>query len=363
MNRREFLKQSLILPVVLSASAAICGPQPAGIRIVNPLEHSGTLPPIPLPAGQTVTRNYTLFNDMPANARLQVKLQPRLRPGPDQVRLLPAITRTMAVPGHGQASLSVGVPLPAVPVNTLLELTVSVTAGGKERARRTDSFLLVPTGPGGTQAVFLDRDDRTSGNWQGAYGKQAFFLPIRTGTASFSGGVVSLDRGRTATRTTHIALDDAGPLQGGFELFSQATAVDDPRIPLGGNGLTTRDPIAFSTSAHYAPDGHTMRLQTTPIQIQVDSKDALPHRLSLYFVDYKRLGRPMNIGLYDKQGHLLASQHLDNYAKGAYLRFRFIGSLIVQIASLTKENPTLSGAFVDPDSGTGPLYRFQVTNL
>jgi hypothetical protein len=368
MKRRKFLQHSVtiitILSAVISGRVAGCDPHPATIRVVDSSDRSPTTSVVSLLAGQTVTRRYTLYNGGPTGARLLVKIQPRLQSAAGKAAPLPAITRDVTVPANGQKVVSVDLALPKVSVNTLMELMVRVTQDGKERDKKTGSLLLVPPGIGGTQAIFLDRDDRTKGNWQGSYGKQAFTLPIRTGTASFAAGTVSIYRGLTAEQMaysiahpTHSDFETVAHLQGAFEVFDKAQTVNDPRIPPGGNGLTTRDPIAFTTQPHNEtdPKSHISRVLTTPVLVQVDSKDNQPHRLSLYFVDYKRAGMALKITLYDRQGHSLVSQRLADYGEGAYLRFRFVGSLVVLITSLAQENPTLSGAFVDPDTGGGLL--------
>jgi len=366
MNRREFLQRSLIASAILGAEVAACDPLRADIRVVDSSDRSGTSSSVPLLAGQTVTRRYTIFNGTSLSARLQVRVQPKLRPRPDKAAPIPAILRTVSVPANGHAVLPVEIALPTVPVNTLLDLTVSVVQDGGVCCKRTDSLLLIPAGKGGTQAIFLDRDDRTKGNWRGAYGKEAFFLPVRVGITTFSSGAVYVDRGLEYERLVYIAehgphdsLDEIGAGQKAFEELDKAAHVDDVRIPFGGNGLTTRDPIAFSTQPipHRDPKSHASRMDYTPILVRVDSKDDKPHRLSLYFVDYKRQGRPMEVALYDRQGHKLVSQRLANYGEGAYLRFRFSGSVIALITPLTNTNPTLSGAFIDPDTGEGLLKR------
>jgi hypothetical protein len=297
-------------------------------------------PLIVLPAGQTVTRRYTICNDRLKGARLQVRIQPTLRPKREKTRPLPVITRIVAVSPGGRVMLPVDISLPSVPVDTLLELTVSVTKNGKEQFRKNNDFLVVPQGPTGTQAQFLDRDDRTRGNWQGRYGKQAFFLPIRTGIASFCDSGIFINRGLQVERQSNGILDEAPQPQGAFEMLDTTWTVDDPRIPLAGSGLTTREPIAFSTPR-----------SVIPVIVRIEAKDGKPHRLSFYFVDYKRKGRPMNIELYDRQGYLLAAHRLSNYGNGAYLRFHFTGSVVALIRSITNENPTLSGIFVDPETG------------
>jgi hypothetical protein len=312
-----------------------------------------------LPAGQTVTRRYIVFNDEFSGKTLRVRIQPALYAKRDQATQLPAIIRAVTVPPGGHTTFAVSFSLPPVTVNTLLTLTAHVSKDDEERFMEANSFLAVPPGVAGAQAKFIDRDDQTLGNWPGIYGKQAFFVPIRTGIASFCDIGFSIRRGTGFEITKDSPVDELAHLQGAFDILDKASTVNDARVPLGGNGLTTRDPIVFTVEpgSYVDPKKSTLHLVSPPLILRVDTPDGKPHRLSLYCLDYKREGRAMSVDLYDLQGHPLESRRLSDFGNGTYMRFRITGSVMVLVTSLDKERPALSGAFLDPDTGEGLLWQ------
>lgn len=89
--------------------------------------------------------------------------------------------------------------------------------------------------------------------------------------------------------------------------------------------------------------------------LRVTTTDRREHRLSLYLVDFQRENRAVDVDIFDTQFHRLDTRRVDRYGEGAYLRYRFAGSVIVRIRSLSAEMPLLSGIFVDPAPESGLL--------
>ena len=125
--------------------------------------------------------------------------------------------------------------------------------------------------------------------------------------------------------------------------WDKSDSVDDPRLTTRGPGMQERPPMAF-------------RGNMGELFMRVDAKDSQPHRLSLYLLDYKRYGESFDIDILDLQGNRLDTRRVADFGDGAYLRYRFTGSVIVRIVMLPLPHPppniaplepALSGLFVD----------------
>lgn len=130
--------------------------------------------------------------------------------------------------------------------------------------------------------------------------------------------------------------------QGAMADFSLDTTTDDRRVPVRGPGLHERIPTVFAAKGE-------------PMFLRVTTTDRREHRLSLYLVDFQRENRAVDVDIFDTQFHRLDTRRVDRYGEGAYLRYRFAGSVIVRIRSLSAEMPLLSGIFVDPAPESGLL--------
>ena len=193
---------------------------------------------------------------------------------------------------------------------------------------------------------FIGRDDQTQGNWQGRYGRQGFLLPIRGGSSQFQGvGIFARFDNLPASgmvsdhkdgRESREALGHEDEHEGRETLFAWDKAVDssDSRLPASADGLKTRQPVAFRGKRALA--------------VRVDVKDSKPHQLAVYLLDYKRQGLAVSIEAFDGRSRVADTRRVDNYAKGAYLRYRFVGSILLVTRSLTTmQPPLLLGVFVD----------------
>src|SRR5206468_3258863 len=117
-------------------------------------------------------------------------------------------------------------------------------------------------------------------------------------------------------------LEHAGEREDALYQWEKKESVDDARVPYNpGSQKKERSPMAFR--------GHEGVLY-----LRVDTRDDKPHRLSLYLLDYKRIGMAFDIDILDTQGNHLETRRVDNFKEGSYLRYRFTGSVIVRIAIL-----------------------------
>ncbi|MCS6777736.1 MAG: hypothetical protein RMJ43_00885 [Chloroherpetonaceae bacterium] len=342
---------AVLLPGALCIASTVCTAKPEPIiGIFDPQYHDGTrlamgrgdrhgrLPP--LPAGQTVARRLLIYNDTSRGSRLQVRIAPTLHLSPAEKRKLPPIVTTLTVPPGSKQVFAATLRVPQVPHNSGLELVLTLHKAGRERFRDSLFFVVVPPGRAGTTVTFEGRDDHTQGNWVGAYGTQAFMVPVRLGRSVYQTPGVMLRRGSGLERRVDAPIEDDYARQQMMLNLENAETTDDPRVALRGPGLTERSPAAFTT------DG-------VPMLIRVDTSDGDPRRLSLYFLDYHRQGKAQEVSVYDLHGHRLDTRRIAGYQNGAYLRYRFTGSIVVRIVALDGQPPTLSGVFVDP-AGSPP---------
>jgi len=298
-----------------------------------------------LPAGQRITQQFILFNDEFSGQDLQLRILPVIHLNAETQQALPEIVRTVAVPLGGHVTLPVELPGLPVEENSALDLTLTVSKGGQERFREKLTYLVVPEGKAGTQALYEGRDDATQGNWVGVYGAQGFLIPRLSGHASFQLPGVTLHRGPKPEKPeeeTPFTEPDGQHSQ--IIHWEQAASVSDPRVALAGPRLTERSPAAFAGLGE-------------PLLMRVETTDGKPHRLSLYLLDYKREGRAVDVDILDLQGHRLDTRRVADFAGGAYLKYRFTGSVLIKVTSLDNKPPTLSGLFVDADSGDGLLWH------
>jgi hypothetical protein len=304
-----------------------------------------------LPAGKTVTRQLIVFNDEFAGQTLQVRAQPVLRPdikAPYALdKPLPPITRTISVPPGGHALVPLDLNVPQVARNTELSVTLSVWKENRKRYEEELRFVIVPEGRGGTTVRYEGRDDRTQGNWvtasgQRIYGMDAFLIPVPLGRSGFQMPEIMIQRGTGFDQTNPARSPTEGwTVQGDLMIYERPPRVTDPRVALHGPGMIEREAIAFLADAE-------------PIRMRVDTTDGKPRLLSLYLLDYRRTKEAADVTIFDQYGHRLDSRRVTDYENGAYLRYRFTGSVLIQITSLTNSPATLSGIFVDPLPGDEP---------
>ena len=287
-----------------------------------------------LPAGQTVTRTLTVFNDEFAGTAIQVSANLLLRSRSNQSAPLAAFTRSAVVSLGGHVAVPVTFALPAARDNVALEMQIVVLKEGQERFR--ESVFYTAQGSQGTQIRYAGRDDNAHGSWQGAYGQQAFLLPMRGGVAQSAEQGLIVRRGTGFEEMVLESVEGGNPeASSAMHEWDKTPILTDPRLPPAGGGLTERHAIAFG-------GGPTLA-------VRVDAKDGKPHQVSLYLLDYERKGMALDIDAFDLQGHPLDTRRIDNYGEGAYVRYAVTGSAVFILRSLTpNQPPLLTGVFVDP---------------
>lgn len=297
-----------------------------------------TAPP-QIPAGRPLDRRVLVFNDTFKRADLRLRVETFVITGRSGRRPAGAIERSVSLQPAVSAAVPLHIPVPQADRNAYLEVDLVLRDGAGERYREPDAYVVIAAGA--TRARLEGVDASTGGDWSAGYGQEAFAVPIVLGKSASQLPGISIDRGLGGENRNERPwfLDDPRYDEQAANLdLDKVEYVEDRRVPVDAPGGRRRQPVAF-----LSPQG--------PLFVRATTSDGKPHRLSLYLLDYKRTGEVEDVDVYDAAGHLLSSRCVDHYEPGIYLRYRFTGSVIVSVRSLTLDPTTLCGVFVDPDTG------------
>lgn len=276
-------------------------------------------------------RTLTIFNDDLKGSAIDIEVVTLLHPKPTKNVPLATLRRTLTILPGFRTTLNVPVQVPDTIDNEVLEMKVTLRKEGVVRFE--NSMLFMIPGPKGSTLEYLSRDDTTRGDWLKSYGQQSFMVPVRKGVATFHDMNVELRRGSSFM----TVLDDNKFEEGINALYEwdKSAFLDDPRLPIGGNGLTERHPVAMTGPVSIA--------------IRADSKDNKAHTLSIYLLDYERKGLAVEIDAFDLNGIPIGSKRFDHYEEGSYVRYRFTGAVVLMVYPIPSDQPPLiSGVFLDP---------------
>jgi hypothetical protein len=186
-------------------------------------------------------------------------------------------------------------------------------------------------------AVFLGRDEKTSGNWFGTYGKEGFMVPVHLGKSAYQAPHITIQRGtgKLSKEPFSLTKEDEDETQFWMVDWNKQWVVADPRLPQRGPGMTERHATVFS-------------VEQPPMITRVDITDKKPHRLSLYVLDYLRKNKAIRVEIRTLGGKVLDARRVEKYAGGVYLRYKVSGSVLIYMTPLAQGMPELSGVFVDP---------------
>lgn len=170
------------------------------------------------------------------------------------------------------------------------------------------------------KARFLARSGLPGGRWPAQYGSQGAWIPMATGGAAAQNGW------RLEVRS-------------GNPFAWPVPAAADPRL------LPAPKDGAPVPTCWFAND--RLELQLTP-------PGDKPARLTLYFLDFDRNGRAMEVALSDDL-NVLDTQRVQTAetAAGAGLSWTIQGPVTVEVRKVAGFNAVLSGVFVDPEPGAG----------
>jgi hypothetical protein len=168
-------------------------------------------------------------------------------------------------------------------------------------------------------------DARTQGNWKGKYGTKGYML-------------INFDSLQHRTKLPDFIDDIRFNLNANIHW---ATGVDDTRALVSDAGDARRNIGAIHTN-----DPHAC-LQT--MTVDISSKPSHTYRVSLYFVDWDRMGRRSAIEVFgiDDKRLLMPVQMVREYGEGKYVTFTFNQPVRLRINMVRGLNAALSGIFID----------------
>ena len=171
----------------------------------------------------------------------------------------------------------------------------------------------VVAAPPPSPVAFLGTDTTTQGNWKGVYGADG-------------ADVI----GDSMATPAYAALTPVG--QSSWTWDGAPTATQAPQRAGTGRVAAT----------WYADSSYTMDLNLT---------DGAAHKVSLYALDYDRIGRSERIDILDPAtGALLDSQNVSSFVGGQYLSWKLKGHVQIRVTNTGSRNAVLSGVYFDPAS-------------
>ncbi len=195
------------------------------------------------------------------------------------------------------------------------DIVVKVTnlAGTSTNALISGLFLDAPTSSG--TAAFVKQDTTTQGNWIGAYGNQGYDV-INNGSSLPSYASISAVG---ASNYTWPSTTDPRALQ---------DAVGSGRI----------------AACWYS---------ATSFSVDVNLSDGQQHLLSIYALDFDKLGRSEEIQILSTSGTVLDTETLSSFTGGVYLQWEVSGDIVVKVTRLGGNNALINGLFLDAPTSSG----------
>ena len=193
-------------------------------------------------------------------------------------------------------------------------VVLRLTNLGPKNAVVSGIFFDAPTAPAAptASAAFVGLDTATQGNWKGVYGADGQSIQADATTVPAYAALAPI----TASTYTWDASPTATPA-----LQRQA-----------GTGRVA--------ATWYDATGYTIDLNLT---------DGAAHKVSLYALDYDRIGRSERIDVVDAgPGTVLDSRTLSNFGNGQYASWKLTGHVLLRVTNLAGRNAVLSGIFFDP---------------
>ena len=193
-------------------------------------------------------------------------------------------------------------------------VVLRLTNLGPKNAVVSGIFFDAPTAPAAptASAAFVGLDAATQGNWKGVYGADGQSIQADATTVPAYAALAPI----TASTYTWDASPTATP------------------------ALQRRAGTGRVAATWYDATGYTIDLNLT---------DGAAHKVSLYALDYDRIGRSERIDVVDAgTGTVLDSRTLSNFGNGQYASWKLTGHVLLRVTNLAGRNAVLSGIFFDP---------------
>jgi hypothetical protein len=166
-------------------------------------------------------------------------------------------------------------------------------------------------GSSSNKASFVKTDVATKGNWRGVYGAQGFSVS-----------------GSGQTIPAYVALTQSGSQQ---YLWSDSTTETRALQKSTGTGRVA--------SVWYAADS---------FNIDFAFNDTIPHRVSVYVMDWDGTGRSQKFEVIDAiSGAVLNTTQVSDFAQGKYLTWDLTGKVRLRVSRTAGNNAVVEGIFFD----------------
>jgi hypothetical protein len=203
------------------------------------------------------------------------------------------------------------------PATTYYYRVLAFNDAGSSPASNEGSATTTVANPTPAGASFVGSDTNTSGNWVGTYGIDGY--NIITGPNSYPG---------------YAQVAPSGQFNYQWSDYSSETRALER--PSGGG----RYAAAWFSQTSFIFD--------------VNLTDGTAHKLTLYFLDWDRLGRSQQVEILDaSSGAVLDSRTISDFANGVYLSWNVKGSVRVRCTKISGNNAVVMGLFFDP--GAAPI--------
>jgi hypothetical protein len=162
-----------------------------------------------------------------------------------------------------------------------------------------------------TTASFVKKDTTTQGNWIGAYGSKGYDI-----------------EGDSPSLPTYASVGFSGA-----STYTWASSTSDVRALQnpGGSGRAA-----------------TTWFSLTNFTINVNLTDGLVHDLSLYALDWDKLGRSEQIQIINAStGTVLDTESISSFSGGDYLEWAVSGNIQVKVTNMGGKNAVIGGLFLD----------------
>jgi hypothetical protein len=179
-------------------------------------------------------------------------------------------------------------------------------------------FGEAPNAPTGASATFKNADDVTQGNWSGVLGGEGHNV-----------------LGDVPSYPVYADVQSSG-----HQSYTWETATQDPRALLRPGSATDRVAATWYTHGEMFVD--------------VNLTDGQKHAVSMYMVDWDRLGRAQRVEVLDAAtGQVLDSRDVSGFENGRYLTWELSGHVRLRVTVTGGYNAVVSGLFFDAaETGT-----------
>ena len=199
-------------------------------------------------------------------------------------------------------------------------ISVSISGGGNYSATGTGAAPASNTSgvsASDTYQFFANQtafasDPATQGTWNGAYGGDGYLL---------AGG------------STYVPAYAAVNVSGASN-YTWTPQTTDPRALQSGPNATSRMASAYTANA---------------FNINLNFTDGLPHRVSLYLLDYDTSTRVETITIRDaNSGAILDTETIANFHNGTYATWNLQGAVTINVKTASGASAVVSGIFFGP---------------